>query len=314
MKQQYLTVLAMGTIVGGVASADVITVHTDRSAYNAAVGVPQIVEDFTSTFHFPLVSGVLNSLTRDAGLQPGDIEEGVTYSTPIGDGNFFNIDAGGGYVGGFLDGFNPSDRDVTIAFHRSDPNDLRTVNGFGFDLSGSLGATDIDVTISFSSGPDQNFNVTYLAGFYGFTSDARDITGVVISNNGSFFGFDFDNFTFDEIPVDCLAMTVDPLVAGQSATWNVSGATAGEQVAIVYGFGPGSTGVNGIAGYCATFGIQGVNQNKVICRKTADGNGDVSCRKSIPAGVKGRRVLTQAAERNTCPDECVSNLDDQVVG
>jgi hypothetical protein len=114
-------------------------------------------------------------------------------------------------------------------------------------------------------------------------------------------------------PSDCLTLTVTPLVAGTSATWNVSGATAGEQVAVVYGFQPGTTGVNGFAGYCATFGIKGVNQNKLICRKNADGAGNVSCRKSIPAGVRGQRVLSQAAERNTCPAECVSNLDDQVV-
>ena len=36
---------------------------------------------------------------------PGDIAAGVTYSTPVGDSFFFNIDAGGGFVGGFLDGF-----------------------------------------------------------------------------------------------------------------------------------------------------------------------------------------------------------------
>ena len=78
------------------ASADVITTHTDRATFEAAAGVPLTVEDFTDTAHFPITSGVLNSLTTDAGLQPGDIEEGVTYSTPVGQGNFFNIDAGGG--------------------------------------------------------------------------------------------------------------------------------------------------------------------------------------------------------------------------
>ena len=113
---------------------------------------------------------------------------------------------------------------------------------------------------------------------------------------------------------DCISLSVDPLVAGQSADWFVSGATPGEQVAIVYGFSPGSTVVNGFGGYCASFGIQGVNQNRLICRKLADGAGNVTCTKKIPAGARGRRVLTQAAERNTCPNECVSNLDDQVVG
>ncbi len=123
-----------------------------------------------------------------------------------------------------------------------------------------------------------------------------------------------DNACFDGASADCLTLAVDPLVAGSSASWNVSGATAGEQVAIVYGFSPGSTVVNGFAGYCASFGIQGVNQNKVICTKAADGAGNASCTKKVPAGVKGRRILSQAAERNTCPDECVSNLDDQTVG
>jgi len=33
----------------------------------------------------------------------------------------------------------------------------------------------------------------------------------------------------------------------------------------------------------------------------------------IPQGATGRRVLTQAALRNTCPDECLSDIDDQIV-
>ncbi len=113
---------------------------------------------------------------------------------------------------------------------------------------------------------------------------------------------------------DCLTLTVDTLVGGSSADWTVSGATAGEQVAMVYGLSAGNTSVNGFAGYCATFGIQGVNQNRVICTKSADGAGNATCTKKIPAGMSGRRVFSQAAERNTCPDECVSNLDDQVIG
>ncbi len=109
-------------------------------------------------------------------------------------------------------------------------------------------------------------------------------------------------------------MVVDPLVAGSAADWAVSGATAGEQVAIVYGFSPGSTVVNGFAGYCASFGIAGVNQNRVLCTKSADGGGNILCTKKIPSGMRGRRLLTQAAERNTCRDECMSNLDDQTIG
>ena len=114
-------------------------------------------------------------------------------------------------------------------------------------------------------------------------------------------------------PSDCLTMTVDALFGGGSADWDVSGATPGAEVAIVYGFNPGSTVINGYAQYCASFGIDCVNQKRVICRKTADGNGEISCTKRIPGNAVGVRVLSQAAERGTCPDECISNLDDQTI-
>ncbi len=116
---------------------------------------------------------------------------------------------------------------------------------------------------------------------------------------------------------DCLTMSVSALTSGANATWKVANATAGERVAIVYGFSPGRTKVSNVSGYCATFCIRGVRANQLICQKMADGAGDVSCSKMIPASAAGKRVLTQAAERNTCgashKGECVSNLDDQVV-
>jgi len=128
------------------------------------------------------------------------IQPGVTYSTPIGESFFFNIDQGGGYPdGGFLDGFE-TDREVTMVFHMDDPNDGRTIFGFGFDI-GSLGATDFDVKIIFADGSEQSFNNPYPGSpqFFGFLSDSPDIAKVVVGNNNGFFGFDFDNFTFDTI-------------------------------------------------------------------------------------------------------------------
>jgi len=114
-------------------------------------------------------------------------------------------------------------------------------------------------------------------------------------------------------PTDCITMTVDTLIAGQNATWNLSGITPGATGAIVYGFNAGSTVINGTAGYCATFGIQGVNQNKLVGLWTADGSGSAQVSKNIPNAAKGLTLLTQAAQQNTCPDECMSNLDTQVV-
>lgn len=185
------------------AQADIITTYFDRAHFMSSAGVPLTVEDFTDTSHFPITTGVLNSETNlpNIGIFPGTIQPGVTYSTPIGSGNFFNIDAGGGYTGGFLDGFNPSDRECTIDFHLDDPGIARTIFAFGFDI-GSLSSTDFDVFIYFEDSPMQHFNFDYpdQLQFFGFISDAKDISSVVIGNNGGFFGFDFDNFTYDQVP------------------------------------------------------------------------------------------------------------------
>jgi hypothetical protein len=273
------------------ASADVITTYTDRPTFEAAAGVPLTVEDFTDTAHFPLTSGVLNSLTTDAGLQPGDIEEGVTYSTPVGQGNFFNIDAGGGYVGGFLDGFNPSDRDVTIVFHEADPGTPRTVKAFGFDLGG-LDATDIDVRIQFDGGPDQVFNVAYVPfGFWGFVSDAQDIKGVVISNNNSFFGFDFDNFTYDAVGV---ALAISGTCPG-TVRLRVSDATPNGKVALGRSPKTGTFIIPG--GACAGTKLDLDNPSKLAI-VTADGDGDVTLSRNAPPGACG--VFLQAVDLSSC--------------
>lgn len=139
--------------------------------------------------------------------------------------------------------------------------------------------------------------------------------GQVYANPGynPFPTFDYTFRTYSETG-DCLSMTVSALAGGQQGTWDISDATPGATGVVVYGFAPGQTTVNGTAGYCATFGIQGVNQNKVVGFWRADGNGDAQVKKMIPRAATGRRVLTQAAEKGTCPDECVSNVDTQTVG
>ena len=237
--------------LGAAAMADDITVYNDRAAFNAAVGVPLTLEDFTPTSHFPIRTGVLNSETNlpEIGIFPGTIQSGVTYSTPIGEGNFFNIDAGGGYTGGFLDGFLPSDREVTIDFHTDDPNTPRTVFAFGFDL-GSLASTDFDVFIHFSSGPMQHFNNPYPASlaFFGFVSDARDITQVIIGNNGGFFAFDFDNFTYDEVSEGGFALGVRGACPGQ-VTVDWTGAPPDTTLGLVFANNTGSFVIPG--GVCA---------------------------------------------------------------
>lgn len=175
-------------LFAGAANAGVITTFSDRTAFDAAVGTTTL-EDFTSTSHFPIPGGSLSSTTSFGSLSAGDIQAGATYTTPVGSGNYFNIDAGGGFTGGFLDGFNPSDRDLTITY---DP----LIAAFGFDTNNLM--PDFDITINFLSGPSYNVNFTNITStqFFGFQSDASDIQSVLISGNNSFFGFAIDNHSF----------------------------------------------------------------------------------------------------------------------
>ena len=270
--------IAAGLGAAAPAMADVITVYTDRPSFNSAAGGALTVEDFTPTYHFPITTGVLNSETNlpNIGIFPGTIQEGVTYSTPIGSGNFFNIDAGGGYGGGFLDGFNPSDREVTIDFHNSDPNSPRAVRAFGFDL-GTLGSTDFDVNIYFSSGPMQHFNYPYPGSlaFFGFVSDARDITRVVIGNNGGFFGFDFDNFTYDEVGAGGFTLGLTGSCPG-TLTIRWSNATPSSTMGIVFANSTGNYTIPG--GPCGgtTLGLGSAGLQLVRTLSTGSGSGQVN--------------------------------------
>ncbi len=136
---------------------------------------------------------------------------------------------------------------------------------------------------------------------------------------GSFANSDLMDLTFDDFTLtangqsDCFRMQVSALTAGQYALWQVGGATPGEQVVIVWGTDPGQTNVNGTAGFCASFGIKGINQKRVLARKVVDNAGTMLHAMLLPGNTQGMRLLTQAAQSGTCPDPCSSNLDDQVI-
>ncbi len=123
----------------------------------------------------------------------------------------------------------------------------------------------------------------------------------------------FDDFAFEQTgdcpePV-CLTLEVDKLIAGSKSTFTITdnGAGGTDVVALVYGTQAGSTNVNGYAGYCASFGIKGVNQNKLICQgKLAAG--EKTCGQNIPGNYAGVDVLFQAAMRDTCDEQCMSEV------
>ncbi len=182
------------------AQADTITEYFDQASFDAAVAGPLTVEDFTSTSHFPISTGVLNTFTDlpGIGIYPGDILPGVTYSTNVdsnsASSNEFNIDGGGsGFTGGFLDSLNiGSNRPLTVAF------DI-PVEAFGFDTNGSVGGTSqiiqIGDTLLTLSLPDSDTEF-----FFGFVSSLVDISGATLTSNGSSdgdaYGFAVDNFAF----------------------------------------------------------------------------------------------------------------------
>ena len=125
------------------------------------------------------------------------------------------------------------------------------------------------------------------------------------ADNGSLSG---SAYVFQQ--VNCLNLTVDNLIADQQATFSITGGTPGTRAVTVYGTKAGQTVVNNVSNYCATFGIKGVTQSKVLggLNQTFDTNGEISFNQPIPSGTTGTSVLFQSAMQNTCPDECISNL------
>ena len=178
------------------AIAENISVFGDLTDFDNAVGnVGFTVEDFTNTSHFPISTGILNENTNlpAIGILPGDIQPGVTYSTPIGTGFFFNIDSAGGFTGGFLDSLTPA-FSLAVDFDQS-------VSAFGFDTNELMGNNfDLEITFDSRNTFSQNFSVTQSTlplQFFGFQSDLVDIQSATIHGNGSSgFGFALDDFRF----------------------------------------------------------------------------------------------------------------------
>lgn len=195
MKLFHLAAIACSAaVIGNAAHAGAITTYGSVSAFNAAVGSGTVtVEDFTPTYHFPIASGVLNSATNEAGITPGMIKPGVTYSTPVGSGNFFNIDLGAGFAGGFLDTVTGGGRTLTVTFDGP-------VQMFGFDTS-NIVAPGMSMVIDFEDGSHFSEPIAPSSSgmeFFGFGSSAQDIVSVRLSGRND-FSFALDNFRFTDV-------------------------------------------------------------------------------------------------------------------
>ncbi|MFN0182994.1 MAG: PEP-CTERM sorting domain-containing protein [Aquabacterium sp.] len=193
MFNRSLLCLAIATALASPAMAATISVNTDRASFEASLGGPVTVEDFTDTHHFPIHTGVLNSATNlpGIGITPGTIKAGVTYSVQLPMPEYgFNIDAGAQFVGGFLDtvqGNGP----LTVTFDSA-------VSGFGFDTNAF--SPNVHVVVHFADGSSDTFDGMALdmsMHFFGFTGNGSLITHAEIGSplNGSTY-FGLDNFTF----------------------------------------------------------------------------------------------------------------------
>lgn len=175
---------------------------TTRAAVLTSLGSAAVVEtfgDFANGPYCVIDTGTLNATTSIAAssanfcsaIPAGFVAAGVTYSTPVGTGNFFKIDGfSQAYSGGFLDSATLNAA-LTVAFDRAQ-------SAFGFDTNLKMGSS-FSVLIQFVGGGTQLVNVTgnnsnTLTGF-GFTSTGADIAGAVITP-GSNKVFAVDNFTF----------------------------------------------------------------------------------------------------------------------
>lgn len=120
-----------------------------------------------------------------------------------------------------------------------------------------------------------------------------------------------------DLDVECLTLDVDNLVGGETATYTVGGGTPGQRGVVVWGTGGEPTRINDVAGWCATFGFDIQLQGrtfKIVGSTLFDDTGTMVVKKAVPARQSGRTILFQAAERNTCPGECVSDVDELVIG
>jgi len=152
------------------------------------------------------------------------------------------------------------------------------------------------------------------------TSQVRVRFSATDNPNDSVTEAGLDNFRIEEIDCgggsqDCLTLSIENLVGGEEATVTVLDGTPGVRAVTVYGLESGVTLIEEQFDYCATFGIEGVTRNRVVggLNQSFDNNGEMSFDVPIPSGAGGTRIFFQSAMQGTCPDECVSNLVDQVI-
>lgn len=246
--------------------------------------------------------------------------------------NWAEVLTDGGGVGRYL-GNNEACSDGTLA-GGDNPDGIRiassNANAAGVSDSDTVGAELVDSGMEFAiplsalGNPTGDIRVFVAINGGGHDFLSNQVGGGIngLGNLGEPRNVDFGAIKGDQFVTvanggagDCLGLLVDNLVAGEDATFSLSQGTPGSKAATVYGFDAGATVISDVAKYCASFGIDGVRKQRVIggLNQTFDANGEINFSVSIPKNARGLTILFQSAMQGTCPDDCMSNVVEEVV-
>jgi hypothetical protein len=178
-------------------------------------------------------------------------------------------------------------------------------DGFAASLTVDTSTGDICTTVNYYY--EYNAGGPFVADVVASRFDLSDLgvpAGAVVTN----FRFAMLNAACDPVTLAKIEsgfqLDVKPLVAGQSGTASLSGATPNGRVGLAYSLvGPGPTSVN--TGICGVMSVDLSAPVSVLALSTADANGDYSLIRNVPVGARGRRIWIQGLDFGTCT---LSNL------
>jgi len=187
--------------------------------------------------------------------------------------------------------------------------------GPGVDAVGHGFISDVPIDRVVFNRDDRD--VVLIGAFIGVSGQEKGLGVVQIPG---YHGPNGDKVEYDvgltlEPPRTPLILEVANLVGGEQAAFSVTGATPGEVVAILWSNKRGAYILFG-SNWCVNFGIDIPIQNpiiRLIASGSTDQQGVFRTERSIPILLQGRKFFFQAAEKNTCPDNHMSNIWQGVV-
>ncbi len=113
-----------------------------------------------------------------------------------------------------------------------------------------------------------------------------------------------------------LDLTVDNLIAGETAIFTLSGGTPGAVGAVLYDLQLGSFSGT-FDGWCFDFGLNIANlgeaNSQQVIAGAFNGSGVLQAGQLVPGQALGATVSFQGLEKDTCPDVCMSNIVTMIV-